>query len=157
MPSGSLACAVNVILRCAWRVIVNETAARALGYANPAAAINQYRLWSRILGISLEHLKSSAPQSSQIIGVVPDFSVGSVKDVIEPTAYYIEPSQYWICVLKVDGHAIPETMRAVNALWERTQHTPLDGLFLSQRVNDLYADIRRQSAIGDGKIAPTQI
>jgi putative ABC transport system permease protein len=79
--------------------------------------------------------------------VVPDFSVGSVRDVIEPTAYYVDPSGYWISVLKLDGHAIPETMRAVKALWEKSQDSPFDGLFLSQRVNELYADIQRQSTI----------
>ena len=36
-------------------------------------------------------MKSSQPQSSQLIGVVPDFSVGSVRDVIEPTVYFIAP------------------------------------------------------------------
>jgi putative ABC transport system permease protein len=79
--------------------------------------------------------------------VVPDFSVGSVRDVIEPTAYYIDPSGYWMSVLKLDGHAIPETMRAVKALWRQTQGFPFDGLFLNQRINELYADIQRQSAI----------
>lgn len=127
-------------------VVINESGLRALGYASSQAAVNQYRLWSRVI------LKESAAalsqsQSSQIIGVVPDFSVGSVRDVIEPTAYYIDPGGYWMSVLKLDGHAIPETMRAVKALWEQTQGSPFDGLFLNQRVNELYADIQRQSAI----------
>jgi putative ABC transport system permease protein len=127
--------------------IVNETAARALGYAKPAAAINQYRLWSRILGPGLDQLKSSAPQSSQIIGVVPDFSVGSVRDAIEPTVYYIAPEGWWMTVLKLDGHTIPETMQTVRTLWAKTKDTPFDGSFLSQRVNETYADIQRQSTL----------
>jgi len=73
--------------------------------------------------------------------------VGSVPYMIEPTGYYIDPSHAWICVLKLDGQAIPETMQTVKALWERTQDSPFDGLFLSQRVNELYADIQRQSQI----------
>jgi putative ABC transport system permease protein len=119
-------------------IVINESGSRALGYASPQAAVNQYRLWNRLL--------RNGSQSSQIIGVVPDFSVGSVRDVIEPMAYYIGPEAN-ISVLKLDGRTIPETMRAVKALWEQTQDSPFDGLFLSQRVNDLYADIQRQSAI----------
>jgi len=126
--------------------VINETAARALGYANPASAVNQYRLWSRILG-SVEHFRSMAPQSSRIIGVIPDFSVGSVRDAIEPTVYYVDPGGTWLTVLKLDGHAIPETMQAVKTLWARSQDTPFDGLFLSQRVNETYADIQRQSTL----------
>jgi putative ABC transport system permease protein len=120
-------------------IVINETGMRALGYASPQAAVNQYRVWNR--------LWSKDSQSSRIVGVVPDFSVGSVRDVIEPTVYYIEPKRVWISVLQLDGRAIPETMRAVKALWEQTQNSPFDGLFLSQRVNELYADIQRQSTI----------
>ena len=126
--------------------LINESAARALGYANPQSAVHQYRLWTRILG-DLGHMKVSQAQSSQIIGVIPDFSVGSVRDVIEPTVYFIDPQNFWFTVLKLDGRSIPETMQAVKALWARTQDKPFDGLFLSERVNELYADIQRQSKL----------
>lgn len=124
-------------------LVINETAARALGYASPQAAVNQFRRWNRMVDARV--LDS---QDSRIIGVIPDFSIGSVRDVIEPTAYYIDPSRLSFLILKFAGHSIPESMRAVQAAW--TQHAgpdPFEGMFLSQYVNDLYADIRRQSAI----------
>jgi putative ABC transport system permease protein len=126
--------------------IVNETAARALGYANPGAAVGQYRIWSRITG-DIGHMKNSQAQSSQLIGVIPDFSVGSVRDVIEPTVYFVDPDRFSFAVLKLDGARIPETMEAVKRVWNRTQNKPFDGLFLSERVNELYGDIQRQSAL----------
>jgi putative ABC transport system permease protein len=126
--------------------VVNETAARALGYANPHSAVNQYRIWSRITG-DFEHMKNSQAQSSQLIGVVPDFSVGSVRDVIEPTVYFVDPDRFWFTVLKLDGRRIPEAMQALKDLWNRTQNKPFDGLFLSERVNELYGDIQRQSTL----------
>ncbi|MFL6600905.1 MAG: ABC transporter permease [Steroidobacteraceae bacterium] len=128
-------------------IVLNESGLRALGYASAQSAINEYRRWNRLMLKDGSSAQVTDSQSSQIIGVVPDFSVGSVRDVTEPTGYYIDPSRYWISVLKLDGHAMPETMRAVKALWEQTQDSPLDGLFLSQRVNELYADIQRQAAI----------
>jgi len=127
-------------------IVINETGLRALGYTSAHAAVNEYKRWSRVVPKGSGGQLSDS-RSSQIIGVVPDFSVGSVRDVIEPTVYYIDPSRYWMTVLKLEGHAIPETMRAVKALWEQTQGSPFSGLFLNQRVNDLYADIQRQSAI----------
>jgi len=126
--------------------LINESAARALGYSNPQVAVSQYRIWTRIWQ-NLEYLHGTQPQGSQIIGVVPDFSVGSVRDVIEPTVYFIDPQGYWFTVLKLNGRAIPETLQAVKALWNRTQDKPFDGTFLSQRVNDLYADIQRESKL----------
>jgi putative ABC transport system permease protein len=86
--------------------------------------------------------------SSEIVGVVPDFSIGSVRDVIEPTVYYVDPTQFHSLVLKLDGRTIPETVLALKDLWAKYDAThPFDGVFLSQYLNDLYADIERQSAI----------
>lgn len=126
--------------------LVNESGARALGYSSPQAAIGQYRLWVRVLGPP-GGLKFGSLQSSQLIGVIPDFSIGSVRDVIEPTVYFVVPKDLDYTVLKLDGRAIPETMDAVRALWKQSQDRPFDGLFLSQRVNELYGDIQKQSKL----------
>jgi putative ABC transport system permease protein len=51
-------------------------------------------------------------------------------------------------VIKLDGQRIPETLRALKGSWAKYDTThPLDGVFLSQYLNDLYADIKRQSTI----------
>ncbi|HWM65565.1 MAG TPA: FtsX-like permease family protein [Steroidobacteraceae bacterium] len=126
--------------------VINETAARTLGYASPQSAVNEYKRWGRISFVG-DHLDVTKGKSSQLIGVIPDFSVGSVRDVIEPTVYYVDPQGVSFTVLKLDGRTIPETMRTVKTAWEKTQNTPFDGLFLSQRVNEIYADIQRQSTL----------
>ncbi len=133
-------------------LVINEAGARALGYATAQAAVNQFGRWERI-SFDGTTVKLGESASSQIIGVIPDFSVGSVRDVIEPTAYYIDPPNLNSIVLRLDGALIPETMRAIKALWAAqspmTQQAsmPFDGIFLNQYVNDLYADIQRESAI----------
>ncbi len=71
-----------------------------------------------------------------------------MRDAIEPTVYYIAPDAWSFTVLKLDGRTIPETMQAVKTLWAKTKDdTPFDGSFLSQRVNETYADIQRQSTL----------
>jgi putative ABC transport system permease protein len=134
-------------------VVINEAGARALGYASPQAAVNQYGRWARI-GFDGTTVTFRESVSSQIIGVIPDFSIGSVRDAIEPTAYYIDPRMHVSVILELDGALIPETMRTVKELWAQHNPTtqqgasvPFDGLFLNQYVNDLYADIQRESAI----------
>ncbi len=127
-------------------MVINDSAMRALGYATPKAAIGQYKIWTRIL-FTWKGLTGTPPQNSQIVGVVPDFAFGSVRNVIEPTIYYIDPGQNSFFVVKMDGQRIPEALRGVRALWSKTDDSPLDGLFLSQRVNELYADIKRESVI----------
>jgi putative ABC transport system permease protein len=72
-----------------------------------------------------------------------------VRDLIEPTMYYIDPAmtQFAYTVLKLDGRSIPEARAAIEALWTKLGPAPFEGWFLSQRINDLYADIQRQSTI----------
>jgi len=127
-------------------MVINESAARALGYSTPKAAVGQYRIWNRIF-FDGQKITPAPNQSSQIVGVVPDFAFGSVRTVIEPSVYYIDPGQSIMFVVKMDGPRIPEALRGVQALWAKINHSPLNGLFLSERVNELYADIKRESTI----------
>jgi putative ABC transport system permease protein len=87
--------------------------------------------------------------SSQIVGVVPDFSIGSARDVIEPTAYYVDPSlSSYALILELTGSRIPDTLRAIRELWARQGlSTPFEGMFLSQYLDDLYSDIARQTKL----------
>lgn len=129
-------------------IVINESAAKVLGFPSPQAAIGQYRHWSRF------YLAHGNPQmtegaSSQIVGVVPDFSIGSVRDRIDPEIYYIDPemSQYAL-LLKMAGPTVPETLEAMRELWKRqTAGLPLEGMFLSQYLQGLYSDVVRQSRI----------
>ena len=129
-------------------ILLNESAVRALGFKSSQAAIGQYKRWARpeIVGNSPNMSES---MSSQIVGVVPDFSIGNVRDVIEPTVYYIDPSlSSYALILKLTGSTIPESLGAIKELWARQGQTrPLEGMFLSQYLDDLYSDIIRQSKI----------
>ncbi len=128
-------------------IVINQTAARALGFTAPAAAVGHFASWSRIEVID-GVLRGWESLSSRIIGVVPDFSTGSVRKAIEPTIYYIDPTLADDVVLELDGGAIAQTMRAVRELWAKHfPTTPLEGMFLSQYVNDLYVDVLRQKTL----------
>jgi putative ABC transport system permease protein len=128
-------------------LVVNETAARVLGFASPQAAVGQSVRWARIISQGTQ-FRAADSASSQIVGVIPDTSLRSVRETIDPTAYYVDPSFFSFLVLKLDGAVIQESLRKVNTLWGQFNPTrPLDGMFLSQHMNDLYADIRRQTQI----------
>lgn len=125
-------------------IILNESAARALGYANPREAVGQVRRWSRVTRQNVG-FRILEPQGSDVVGVVPDVALGSIRNAIAPMAYYIDPSMTSTLVLKLDGSTIPETMGALQAAWAKvTDGPPFAGRFMSQIINDLYADILRQ-------------
>lgn len=128
-------------------IVLNESGARALGYANPRDAAGKTRFWSRVTLRNGTFMPLEA-QSSQVVGVVPDFTVGSIRNAIEPTVYLINPATSFALVLNLEGKAIPDTMRALEAAWkERTDGRPPSGQFMSQIINDFYADIQRQSTL----------
>jgi putative ABC transport system permease protein len=133
--------------------ILNESAARALGYANPADAVGKTHHWSRptfrrnAQGQIVDFVVLEA-QASQVVGVVPDFVVGSIRNAIEPTAFLIDPNMAFMLLLKLDGNTIPATMRALETTWKSRNDAPsLPGRFMSQIIEDRYADIRRQTTL----------
>ncbi|MET0534067.1 MAG: ABC transporter permease [Steroidobacter sp.] len=127
-------------------LVINESAVRALGYASADQAIGKFVRWQRITFVHGQ-VEALAPASSTIVGVVPDFSIGSARDVIEPTAYYVDPSTFGRTVLRFEGGAMQDTLAAASSLWEQRSDRRFGGTFLDQYVNDLYVDVVTQSTI----------
>jgi putative ABC transport system permease protein len=82
--------------------VVNETAARRLGFPTPAAAIGQT--------ISFPLDTGNAPVT--IAGVVPDFSLGYVAEEVDPVLYshVVRPQNLDHIHIKLAGTEIPETL-----------------------------------------------
>ena len=124
--------------------VINVAAAHALGFSNAADAVGKRYNWVR--------WQQPAPpgqiphqQISQIVGVAPDFSLGSVRTAIEPTIYYVNPGRTQMMLVKLEGRRIPETVAAMEALWKRTgADQPLEHLFENQSVEALYKDVVTQ-------------
>jgi putative ABC transport system permease protein len=136
LPSGDIGAAGYVI---------NETAARRLGFTSPAAALGQ----------SLP-FQDTTPTGT-ILAVVPDFSIDAVDEPLRP-AIFAQPGatrdpitegrqqNYHLFSVKLRGQEIPQTLAAIDALWTRTGHTqPIDRFFLDSYVQDLYLSVLRQA------------
>ena len=128
-------------------VILNESAVRVLGYASPAAALGQtvnLMRWSTTGG----PVKMLPAHPSVVVGVVRDFTLGSIRAAIQPTVYVVDPSMAQVFLIKLDGHAIPETLPAINKLWRRTgSDLPVDVVFETQTVQSFYQDVITQGVV----------
>jgi putative ABC transport system permease protein len=115
--------------------VVNESATRQLGFATPAAAVGG--------------TFSSRPQSAtQIVGVVPDFSWDSIRNVVPPTFYLVDASKFDYLNVKLRGRDLPETLQTISRAWKDTgDPRPMTLLFLDQEIEKLYLDITRQGRI----------
>jgi putative ABC transport system permease protein len=122
-------------------VVLNESGARLLGYANPADAVGKILTWGRF-SAKIGNTTAPQPHPSRIIGVIPDFTLGSVRTAIQPALYFVDPSAGRFVVAKLDGARMPETLRAMDALWRRLGHDrPLAFDFEEATVQALYRDV----------------
>jgi putative ABC transport system permease protein len=130
-------------------VVINAAAARRLGFATPAAAVGQTIRWQRFnparIGSGLPLFPS---RPSQIVGVVADFSMQTIREPIRPMLYYVDP------LTIADGYlAVRVSGQDTAAVLTRiARQGPALGLkrplvlrFYSQIAQDLYADIIHQS------------
>ncbi|MGE3476711.1 MAG: ABC transporter permease [Rhodospirillaceae bacterium] len=130
-------------------VVINETAARRMGFATPQEAIGKTMSWRRI------QTWGKAPDIDMvtpIVGVVGD----TVTSVIYPpgaAAYYADVSYLRQAIaepfnratIKLTGQDIPGTLRAFDETAARMQtERPIRRQFADQWIETLYADLTRQ-------------
>jgi putative ABC transport system permease protein len=120
-------------------VIINETAARKLGYATPSAAIGHQMAW--------QHYGSEdpTPVPSEIVGVVPDVR-GNIRAPTDPTFYIVAPLNMQVLSVRMTGRDMPGVIRAIERTWKATGNTTLiHEVFLARSRLALYLDIITQS------------
>ena len=127
-------------------VVVNESGLRLLGLT-AQAAVGKTITWARW---------SAAPpnggfppsRSSRIVGVVGDFTLGSIRTPIDPTLYFVDPNGTQTIFAELDGRRLPETLPAIDRLWRSTGHPrPIDRQFEGQQMQSLYRDIVVQEIV----------
>jgi putative ABC transport system permease protein len=126
-------------------VVINETARRQLGYATPGGAIGQ-----TVPVVLLRSLNDDTTDEypAEIIGVVADFPMGSIREPIGPTVFYVEPDLFQLMSVKLSGRQIPETLASIDLLWKRLgSPRQITRFFFDQQVEDTYRDMIRQERL----------
>jgi putative ABC transport system permease protein len=110
--------------------LINETAMRRLGFRSPAEALGPYPL----------------NQLQQIVGVVPDFSMGPVTQRIEPMVFRADPGEFMYISIRLRGEDMPATLAAVDRIWRATGGaSPLNRFFFEERVEARYLTMLREA------------
>jgi putative ABC transport system permease protein len=122
--------------------LVNETAARRLGFARSADVIG-FQLPKSVLGGS-----KSAPVP--VVGVVADFWLGTVDHGIYPQTFEVTPNdpRYQLISVKLTGLQIPETLSAIDRVWKATgAHDPIVRQFLENHMQLRYLAMLREAQL----------
>jgi len=119
-------------------VIANEAAVERLGFASAADAVGKV-LHPRM---GWPYQNSPAPEPVTIVGVVADFPIGSVRNEIEPSIYFVFEPVLETLSIRVSGQHMPETLDALRSAWKKTgQNHPERGWLLDEYFRQLYADV----------------
>jgi len=127
-------------------IVLNESAVRELGFASPQAAIGHPVLWHYNPSASLEHGFTPPPgRSSEVIGVVPDFTFASIRQKINAGFYFVGPKTDMInsvaLNIRLDPSHAANTVKRVDKVWDRISHgLPLQQYFADQFLLRLYID-----------------
>ncbi|HEY1427352.1 MAG TPA: FtsX-like permease family protein [Caulobacteraceae bacterium] len=135
-------------------IVINETAVRALGYASPQVAVGQPVSWEFFPDETLSNYMTLAPvpyRSSEIIGVVPDFTFGSVKSKIEPSFWFVGKKNdvlySSVLNIRIDPAQMTATVPRIDKVWKDVSHgEPLTQFFANQFMLRLYVDTLIQGA-----------
>jgi putative ABC transport system permease protein len=103
-------------------VIINETAARNLGFSDPKMAVGHQMRWPvpppAPPGAPPPNLNPPPASASEIIGVVPDVPK-TVRAAADPTFYFVWPMVDNALTIRMTGQDLPGTVKAIAATWKR--------------------------------------
>ena len=131
-------------------VVINETAVKRLGFKSSQAALGHVIMWHFHADPTTAFGQDPA-RPSEIIGVVPDFTFGSMRAPIQATMYMVGPkvSYYSIALsAKLDGRRIPESLAGIDRVWKRLEgDAPIQRTFVTLFTMRLYIDTLVQGAL----------
>lgn len=121
--------------------VINASAARALGFADPRAAIGHTVLLT-------EEDPTGKGQSREIVGVAPDVQTDSARVGVTPTIFLADPHwSNWLSV-RIDPALLDVALPRIDAIWrDRVPDRAIERRFLDERVAELTLDIRRQGRL----------
>ena len=121
--------------------VVNETAARTLGFATAEEAIGQKVSWKK-------WTEKREPKNGRIIGVVKDFHFKSLHQKIEPMVLHVEPEVVWWLSIRISPEQMPATLAFIEQKWNaHGPGYPFDYHFMDELFGNMYAKEQKMSQV----------
>jgi putative ABC transport system permease protein len=118
--------------------IINQTAMHALGFTDADAALGQ----------EIATGEAEVPHRLRIIGVAPDFPLGSIRKPVPPSVFFVQPGLFNVLSLKLSGASLPDTLRGIDAVWaDFVPERPITRSFVDDRIARLYLDETREGRL----------
>ncbi len=118
----------------AYAFLINESAARAMGFATPEEAIGTpLSIWGR---------------KGPISGVVSDFNTTSLRDPIAPTVITSNRGSYMMTAMRLETADLPKTLGQIESTWKMTYPAfVFEYAFLDDTIKHFYETEQRTSRL----------
>jgi putative ABC transport system permease protein len=120
-------------------IVINETAVRQFGFTSPDAAVGKF--------VYVFGPPGKAPPS-EIVGVVPDFPMRSIRTPVDATVFHLDPNRLALLSVKVSARHPASALTAVDARWSAQDPSrPIQRFSAALMFRGLYSDIDREEAV----------
>jgi putative ABC transport system permease protein len=121
-------------------VVINEAAARALNFGEPAGAVGR----TFKLGID----GTDGMTAATVVGVVGDTRIRTPRDPLEPIIYLYDPSRTSQVLVRYAGAAPSDVMAGIRRVWRKFEpEIPFDARFAEDILAETYAAERTRGVL----------
>lgn len=111
--------------------VLSETAAKMLGYNNPEDALGHELDW--------ELSNEDSLKRGEVIGVVKDIQLNSMRESVAPVVLHIYPFAYSTMMLRINPDDVPATMAHLEKAWNTfSPEWPFEYKFLDENFDKMY-------------------
>lgn len=119
--------------------IINETAARMMGYASPEEAVGQ---------VVQGNIFRAGTHDLTIIGVIPDIYFRSIKHGVRPSIYFSNPDLFRSATIEFETNNIAGLQEQIGQIWrEMAPLSPISLQFVSDMLRAQYDAEERQAQL----------
>lgn len=126
-------------------IIVNEELVRQFEFASNEEAVGQVFAWSRMF----RYPSTFSPvHNVEIIGVLRDFQIGSVREASPAAAFFIQPDLPGGLSIKIDGTNVVQTLQQIDDTWlALNPDQPIRRVFFEEAIEAIYRSITQQTIL----------
>jgi putative ABC transport system permease protein len=118
--------------------ILNETAVSVMGYKSAEDAIGKplhWNIWGR-----------NSLKRGQVIGVVKDFNIKSLREKLSPVVLHVYPQAFWKLTARIRQGQVPETMAHLKSTYERLDPAwPFTYSFVDEKFSAMYTSEQKMT------------
>jgi putative ABC transport system permease protein len=109
-------------------IIINESAAQSFG-------------WDEPIGKRVRVSTQETEPVRTVVGVIADYHYYSLRNKIEPAAWYMQPEDFGVIVARIKKHEIKLASHMVEQTWnEVLPAQPYNAFFIDQRIEQIYRE-----------------